>query len=298
MNLIRFNKIIYSWYGKCIGLLGIVNFKIALQVHYFLKMRKKMNLKNPMDFNEKINWLKLFYDKSNWEVYADKYKVRDFVESKGLGELLIPLHAVYESANEIDLSKLPEKFVMKTNNASATNIIQNGYNKLDESKIKEQMSKWLMLDFGRDHLEPHYSKMKPVIIVEELIETKDGSLPPDYKIFVFGGKAHYIYTIANRDKQFHVHGQGIFDTEWNFISGKLTKYEIDKDIPKPEKLKEMIHYAEILADDMPFCRVDFYEQNKKVLFGEMTFTPNNGTIQYFNQDFLNELGELLILPNV
>ncbi|WP_342539062.1 ATP-grasp fold amidoligase family protein [Sporosarcina sp. FSL K6-1540] len=254
---------------------------------------KKLNLNNPKDFNEKLQWLKLYWQHHLVVKCADKYEVRNYVIESGCGEILNELYGVYNDTSEISWDSLPKKFALKTTNGSATNIICNDKSILDKDEAINKLEKWLNIDFGLLYAEIHYSKMTPRIICEKYIETDAGVLPNDYKIFCFNGEPKFLY-VGIIDETGYTH-KTFYDMEWNkqnFLKESYKSYDHEK----PSCLNEMIKYASILAKPFPFVRVDFYDSNGKPLFGEMTFTPTGGLATYYKDETLELLGNLIELP--
>lgn len=141
---------------------------VASKVIYFRTFGKRLNLKNPTTFNEKLMWLKLYEDDSLKTKCADKYLVRDYVRKAGYSRALIDLYKVYESVEDINFQELPKSFVMKCTHGSGFNIICPDKDKMDLQKTIVQLKKWMKMDYSRLAAEPHYSKIKPRIIVEKL----------------------------------------------------------------------------------------------------------------------------------
>ena len=250
---------------------------------------------NPRDLNEKIEWLICYGDTSLWPVLADKYRVREYVINKGLGHLLPQLYGVWDDANKIDFSKLPEKFVLKCNHDSGTCFIIDKNKEYDPSIIVKELNKKLKVKFGYKLCEPHYNKIKPLIIAEEFLESTQDSFSSsliDYKVWCLSGKPYCIFTCYNRDSSGI--DTNVYDLKWNvhpefsifnkhFRDGKGR-------IPKPIVLEEVLNAASILSQDLPQARVDFYIVNDKLKFGEITLTSNCGRMNYFTKEYLIELG--------
>lgn len=261
---------------------------------------RDMNWNNPRDLNEKINWLKLYSDTSMWTVLSDKYRVRDYVKQKGLEDILVPLYAKWDKAEDIDFSILPYSFVLKSNHGSGDAIIVRDKVNANEHKIKKGMKKVLSQKFGYREGEPHYLNIKPCIIAEKLLEQKNDTWTTsivDYKIWCFNGKPKFIWACYSRSKE------GVYvetrDLDWGYHPEKSVFTNHYKDgkgiVPKPKCLNQMIEVATILSEGFPQVRVDLYEVDGQVFFGELTFTSNGGYNDFFTQDFLNELGELVVL---
>ncbi len=275
----------------------IVPMSLTLRIFYFIRMGKRLDLKKPKDFNEKLQWLKVYYRDPLYVKCADKYLVRDYVANNGLGHILNDLYKVYERADDINFKELPERFALKCNHASGTNIICHDKNKLDEVSAKKRIRKWMRRKNGYIAGEYHYNYIKPLIIIERNLSANDGELPADYKIFCFNGKPHYIAVFVDRDKVTLAVKRAIFDFNWKFQDFVQSEHAADlKSIRKPVNLSQMYNVAKRLCAPFPFVRVDLYEDDGKVLFGELTFFPTGGFGKAYNEEFLEKTGSLLILP--
>ncbi|NBI07068.1 ATP-grasp fold amidoligase family protein [Senegalia massiliensis] len=266
---------------------------LASKFLYKRSTGRKLNLKNPRNFNEKIQWLKLYWQHPLVAKCADKYEVRKYIEESGCKEILNDLYGVYNDTSEIKWDSLPNKFAMKTTNGCDTYIVTNDKSKLSKEKSLKLLDKWLKIDFGLLYGEIHYSKMKPRIICEKYIETDEGLLPNDYKLFCFNGEPKYLY-VGVIDETGYTH-KTFYNLNWekqDFLKAGYKSYHHKK----PDSLNDMIKYAKILSKPFPFVRVDFYDLNGKTLFGEMTFTPTGGLATYYKDDILEMLGEMITLP--
>ena len=260
---------------------------------------RKINWKNPIDINDKINILKLTPSAKMWSDLADKYLVRKYVSDKGLSEILIPLIAKYDNAEDIDFCKLPNAFVLKTNHGCGEVVIVKDKSQINENVIRMQMHNHLQYKYGLYQTEYHYLDIKPCIVAEQLICEKDckySSSIIDYKVWCFGGKPYCILCCFNRGDNTNV---ALYDVKWNYLYGKIRKTnhftEKADYLPKPFNLDLMLDYASILSEGFPEVRVDFYNINGKIYFGEMTFTSLGGFMNYFTDDFLKELGNQIEL---
>lgn len=274
---------------------------ISLAKYLYLKnLGRPMNLKNPSDLNEKINYLKFYSDTTQWSVLADKYLVRNYVEQKGLKDILIPVYGVYDTVEQMDFSALPQEFVIKTTHGCADAVIVRDKMAIEKSRIINEIKKNLKLRHGLSTAQPHYLKIKPRLIVEKLL-TQDGPVKThsliDYKIWCFNGIPHCIWTCYDRSKT-HVKVL-TYDTAWNNISNEYSvdteHYSIGNDIPKPDTLDRMLECASILSNGFPQVRVDMYSIGTHVYFGEMTFTSYAGYMPYFTKKALLRMGELIEL---
>ncbi len=249
---------------------------VKLQYKYIT--HHKLNLKNPVRYTEKLQYLRLFvYPKMPLvSKCASRDGVRDYIKDLGLEKYLIPIYGVYDNFDDIDFSKLPNQFVLKCTHACAFNQIVLDKTKFDKEASRKQFKKWLKTNYGNKTLERHYSSIKPRIIIEKYIGELD-ALPLEYKIHVFNGKAKSLYVVSGRKKDIRYNNYYIDWTPFDgsqFNGWKKTDYELKK----PENFDEMVALAETLAKNFPFVRVDLYNIDTKIYFSEMTFTPAKGTL--------------------
>jgi hypothetical protein len=263
---------------------------------YFLQLKRKLNLKNPETLDEKIQWLKFntYYNNPLVKQCADKFAVRDYVKSVGLDSILVPLIAVYDNVDEIDWKNLPNKFVLKWNFGCGFNIICTDKSKMDIEETIKKLKKWGKTEYYLRYAEMQYKCVSKKIICETFLESTNGNVPEDYKVYCFNGEAKYVLVCLERDKghpKFY-----FFDKTW-----QLERYKIGKEappdlsIPKPEGIDELFKCATILSKPFPFVRADFYLQNGKVFFGELTFTPHGGYDRNRLPEINKRLGEMVNL---
>ena len=293
---------IYKYYYKrqCQQAMKYSAKEVAEKLHqkYF---KRKINWENPQDLNEKIRWMQFNTNTDIWSLLADKYAVRKYIQSKGYDDILIKLYGKWDKAEDIDFNLLPKSFVLKTNHGSGEIIIVKNKNKANLHKIKKQMQHYLETPFGIISAEPHYLKIKPCIIAEELL-TQDGEYSSsliDYKFFCFHGIPTVCGVFYDRDLKNHQNGMTPYDMNWNkheeWRKESLTaKF---KDIPCPKNFNRMKQACQDLAEQFPFVRLDFYEVNGHFYFGEFTFTPAGLTGGSFTDKKMKELGQLIQLPN-
>lgn len=275
---------------------NIEQVKVIAQNEYRHFVGKDLNLDNPKTFSEKLSWMKLHWYDENAATCVDKYLVRNYIEEKGLGYLLNELYAVYDSPDNIDVSLLPEKFVLKTTHDSGEHLIFCNGNKksIDWKLVKKKLKRWLSVDYCYVSGEWPYHTNQPRVVCEKLLEDKERGDIVDYKFFCFNGKPQLIFYGSNRRE--HVHAD-LYDLDWNLLPIRYVYDGSGKASPKPKQLQEMLRYAEILSQDFPFVRVDFYEVEGKTVFGELTFFPSGGC-RYFEPDDVNYwLGDLIKLPD-
>jgi len=269
--------------------------KQILEVRYWSRFKRRLNLKNPTLFFDKIYWLSLNTDTSLWTVLADKYAVREYVEKVVGKEVLNDLYGVYNAPEEIDYRQLPQSFVLKTNNACATNIIVHSKEELDEREANKQLGKWLNFHYGEVTGELHYTRIPPKIIAEKLLVQNSGieSSLVDYKIYCFSGEPVYILTTSDRVFETHAYSRMMYDVDWNPHPDFFNKEALLREIERPESLDLMLDSAAKLSQSIPFVRIDFYEINQKPVFGEMTFMP--GMADNYTYEFQKELGDLITI---
>lgn len=302
-NFVEKNKQLKKLAKSTISVVHSVLLKISPRISTKFKYRiitgKKLDLKNPKDFNEKIQWLKL-YKYNNDELVvrcADKYRVRGYIDELGIPEIKNKLLGSYDEPSQIDWDNLPNKFVIKANHGCGYNIICDDKNKCNFEEIKAILRKWLNEDYGKKTGELHYSKIRKKIIIENFIETKEGALPTDYKFYCFNGIPKLILVISDRNKSCKSdYKRDFLDLQWNRLDIGPSKYNKGPLPKKPKNLQKMIDYSKILSKDFIFVRVDFYDTENGPIFGELTFTPAGGMATYFNDKELEMLGEMLELP--
>lgn len=275
-------------------LLSKISPELAMNLIHKRYTGEWLNLKNPQTFDEKINWLSLNGPVEKMAKCSDKIAVHDYLKEKGLQYLSNEILLVTEDPKTINWEKLPNRFVIKTNNASKTNIIVRDKSTLDIGKVNYKLEQWMKNNFGSANAEYHYDNIKPRILIEKYIDFKDDK-PIDYKFFCFNGQPYFVYVIKDRDDYGYNFTRAIYDLNWKriFIQNEFSEHDRLIHFDRPEYLEEMIEYAKILSRDFSFVRVDFYEIEDKVLFGEMTFTPRGGNNEIFSLGVQHMLGDLI-----
>lgn len=261
----------------------------------------KLNIDNPQTLYEKIAYMAFRTDTSKWSVLADKVKVREYICSKGYEKNVPQIYGVWNKASDIDFAGLPSSFVIKTNNASATNIIVADKSKIDEEKVRVRLDKWLKWEYGYETCQPHYSRIKPQILAEEFLidheTTKRGVLLIDYKFYCINGSPMYVQVLTDRKPNTHDIKVQIFDMDWNSHPEYVSKVHTlaSSAIVKPASFEKMKEIVRVLAEGFPFVRVDLYDINGTPIFGELSFTPGFDT---FTQVFQEELGRKCDISNM
>lgn len=268
---------------------------IKLQFKYHLSY--DLNLDNPKTFNEKIQWLKLYYHDPLITKCSDKYLAREYIKEKISDEYLIPLISVYDNAEDIDFNTLPNQFVLKLNWGSGQNIIVKDKNTLNIEETKNKLKYWM--EFYNNHyygsFEWSYKNITPKIVCEQYIEQFDGNLY-DYKIFCFNGEPQFFKVNI---EHIPVYKECFYDINWNkldliTIASNSVLYE--GDVEKPHCFDLMLEIAKKIAKDFIFIRVDFYIIDNKLKIGELTFYPSNGMAKLEPEKWDYKFGELLSLP--
>ncbi len=283
------------------------HFPVTLvKLRYYAQFRKRLNLKNPQDINEKILWAKLYSDTSRWTELADKYKVRQYVEQLGLSEHLVKLYAVWASIDEVDFNTLPETFILKANNGDGkgTNKIIKEKSKItveERQQLLKTMDGWLKRkNIGALHSEPQYKGIPPRVIAEEVLPLPKGATSlTDYKIWCFYGKAYYIWKCSDRSDSGNSAHVLTYDRDWNAhpeFSVFNSDYLQGDPMPRPKNLEKMLTIAEKLSAGFPELRVDLYniepeKEDGRIYFGELTFTSQGGLMPFYTPEFLLHLGK-------
>ena len=250
--------------------------KLYLKYQYHYVFGEKLDLKHPKKFNEKLQWLKLYDRNPLYTTLVDKYAVKKWVADKIGDEYVIPTLAVYDNAEQIDLKELPFRFVLKCTHDSGSVIICKDKQSFNLDETKRILDAKLKTDFYLKYREWPYKNVKPRIIAEEYKEDSSGELR-DYKVYAFNGKCDYLMFCFDRSKgdtKFFY-----FDKEWNLkknLSCDGLKYGDSIQIAKPQNLDLIFQIAESLSVGIPFVRIDFYEVEGHLYFGEFTFFPTGG----------------------
>lgn len=275
--------------------------ELASKIFYRVKFKKPLDLKDPKTFNEKLQWLKLYNRDDLKSICADKYEVTNYAKECSCPEIVNEVYNLYNSVDEIEWDRLPEKFALKCTHSCATNIICNDKSKLDIEDAKKKLKKWMKEDYSLDFAEIHYKKIKPRIICEKYLETDAGLFPVDYKLFCFDGEPKVAMVCSNRGSEktkFY-----LYDNDWNIKpynknGVEAIKNNLEKDTSnRPKTFPQMLEYAKKLSSPFPFVRVDFYEVDGKVILGEMTFTPCACLDANLTKEAEEEMGALIKLPN-
>lgn len=279
------------------GLLKWMSDEKYIKLLYRTAMHKKLNLDNPQTFNEKLQWLKLYNRNPLYTTMVDKYEVKKYIASTIGDEYVIPTLGIYDNFDDIDFNKLPDKFVIKCTHDSGGLVICKDKKNFDIKAAKKKINKCLkynFFDFGREW---PYKNVKPRILIEKYMEDKSTNQLIDYKFYCFNGYIHSIIVGTNR---FGDTGLcfDFFDNKWNHLNLSDYTRPNAKEVPKkPSQFENMKKLATKLSADIPHVRVDFYEVDGKIYFGEMTFFDESGCMKNYPDDWDAEWGKFIKLPN-
>lgn len=260
-----------------------------IERQYRSRMGKILHLEPPVLYNEKVQYRKLYDRDPRMKELADKAAVRNYVEERIGAKYLTKVYGVYDTVEEIPFDSLPERFAMKLTNGSGFNFICREKTPEEIRKIRKLFRQWLKLDFYMLGREWAYKGVKNRIICEEYLEEKDGSGLNDYKIFCFNGKPRLIQVDFDR---FTNHRRNLYTPEWQFLNERVA-YENDPDasLPPPPNFSEMLACAEKLSEGFSHVRVDFYDIDGRIVFGEMTFYHGAGYLRFEHEAFEKKLGD-------
>lgn len=257
----------------------------------------ELDLANPKGFNEKLQWLKLYDHNPLYTRLVDKYRVKQWVADSIGSEYVTKTYSTWECAEDIDISALPERFVLKTNHDSGGIAICSNRATFNLAAAKNKLAKHLGTNFYWGGREWPYKNVKPLVFAEEYLEpdpVKNDLV--DYKIMCFGGKARCVFTCEGRaagDLRID-----FYDLDWNHLPFQRHYPNADSIEPRPAGLDKMIELSEKLSRGIPFVRCDFYQVGDRLYFGELTFYPGSGFEEFSPESWDTELGSWIELPSI
>lgn len=291
MNIVK--KTLYGLIKK----LKFLPPEFYVKIYYEYYSGRKLNLKNPLEFNEKIQWLKVYYQPPILTQLVDKYAVRPYIEEKIGTKYLNDILGVYTTFESIDFNTLPNKFVLKGAHGSNYNLIVNDKSKLDRKHVKKLVNKWLSRNYYyRSGLEWAYKNVPPRVIAEKFMKEEGKEVLNDYKFYCCNGVPKFIQIDIGRGID---HTRCFYDLQWGKMS--ITKGNIPMfkgTLEKPANLDEMIHLAKTLSEPFPYVRVDFFSVNGNTIFGEMTFYPADGRGDFKPIEYNKIVGDYITLPKI
>ena len=266
-----------------------------LKLQYYGYTGKRLHLNNPVTFNEKLQWLKLYDRRPEYTRMVDKYRVRDYIKETIGEEYLIPLLGVWEDPKDIDFGKLPDRFVLKCNHNSGRGMyICREKTGMDLEAVRRGLARGLAQDYYRTSREWPYKDVPRRIIAEEFLPGGESGVA-DYKFMCFNGTVKCCFVCTDRfsEKGLHI---TFFDRDWNVMPVRREEPSVPEGLPRPENYEKMVSLAEKLAQGHPFLRVDFYEAEGRIWFGELTFYPGSGLKPFYPDKWDGILGSWIRLP--
>lgn len=267
--------------------------ELCLKHEFKKKLNRNLNLNKPEYYNDKIQKLKLNMNSQLASLCVDKYECRDYIGDVIGNNYLNIIYGVFESVDEINFKKLPQSFVLKCTHGSGMNIVCKNKSKLDINFVKNKIWCWMNVKYHLFNKEYVYKNVRPRIVCEKFLCQDDNDELRDYRFFCFNGKVEFIAVDFHITNKQHTK-RNLYDLEWNLMDEEIS-YPKNKDckLKKPENLSEMIILAEKLSKHFQHVRVDFYNINKKIIFGEMTFFHQSGCGIFKPLSFEKRLGSLI-----
>lgn len=260
-----------------------------LYKHY---LGRDLDWTNLQRYTEKMQWKKLYGVDALEKIASDKYAVRKFVADKIGSEYLIPMIGVWEKFDDIDFDSMPERFVLKATHASSNNIIVKDKNRFDKKLAALNFKLWQSVDYAYASFEMNYQDIPRRIIAEEYMEDSKGAFP-DYKFMCFNGKPYICWVDLGR---FSNHTRDVFDMNWERMPIKWIFPNFENPIPRPDSFDKMVEIATTLSQGFSHVRVDLYNVDGHIYFGELTFCESSGFCKILPEEFDCKLGEMWKLP--
>lgn len=274
--------------------------KQYLKWFYYHTMLKWPDLDNPKTYNEKLNWLKLHNKHAEYTKMVDKVAVKEFVASIIGEEYVVPTYGVWNDVSEVDINSLPQQFVLKSNHDSGGIVVCKDKSKLNFSKARKKFNKQLSTNYYWATREYPYVDVVPKIFAEKFLVDETGCGLKDYKFFCFGGKAKLLFVATDRDKGPHHTKFDFFDLNWNHLSIRNGHENNPNPITKPKNFEKMIEIADKLSSaiDSPQVRIDLYNCDGQIYFGEITFFHWGGVVPFEPEEWDYKLGDMIHLPEI
>jgi hypothetical protein len=282
-------KIVGRLYGK------IPTDQQVVEWRYKNIFGKKPNLKKPETFNEKITWMMLNYRNPLYELCSDKINVHEYIKAKGLEDILIPRYKIYQSVDEVNFDELPDSFVIKTTHSFGGVVVVKDKSQLKQQKALKTLKKSFNSNLYSIGREWQYKNLQPRIIAEEYIKPKHIDELQDYKIYCFNGKPQFIH-VATDLSNGGTYAVDFYDTKWNHLDAQRVGRTRSAGITKPKNFAKMLKIASILSEDFPHVRVDLYNIEGRIYFGELTFTGAAGLGAFTDSKWDKKFGEYFELP--
>ncbi|MEY8521458.1 ATP-grasp fold amidoligase family protein [Lachnospiraceae bacterium 38-10] len=269
--------------------------KIFLKLVFYKNTGYRLSFKNPKTFNAKLQWLKVYNRDSILTMLVDKYEVKEYIKEKIGEEYIIPTVGIWDNANEIDFNKLPEQFVLKCTHDSGSAVFCKNREEFNIEDAKYRLGQALSNNYFYAGREWPYKNVKPRIMAEPYMTDRNSEYLIDYKLMCFNGRVKCSFVVTDRYSE-----DGLkvtfFDRNWKKMPFERHYPSDKKEIPCPAKYGQMIELAEKLSRNIIFVRVDFYEIEGKIYFGELTFSPGGGFEEFRPLEWDKKLGEWITLP--
>ena len=271
-----------------------LNDAFYLKIIYYQTFNKKLDLSNPKTFNEKLQWLKLYDRNPEYTKMVDKYEVKKYVAEKIGEEYIIPSIGIYNSFDEINFNELPDQFVIKCTHDSGGIVICKDKSNFSIEEARKKINKCMKNNYYRSWREWPYKNVKPRIIIEKYMEDDKTKELRDYKFFCFNGKVKCYKIDLDR---FVEHRANYYDDNNRLLKfgEKVFPPDFNRNVEIPKTIEKMKELARQLSQDIPFVRVDFYDVDGKIYFGEITFFPGAGFEKFIPEEYDKVLGDLITL---
>lgn len=254
----------------------------------------------PTILSEKGRWIQFNTNTANWSLLADKYRVREYLQSLGLGSYLPSLYGVWSTAADIDFDALPDRFVLKTNHGCGEVMVISDKQRMNKTAVRQTMQHHLETKYGVWTAEPHYLDIPPVIVAEELLPntSPDSATMVDYKVFCSWGKPIVLDICYDRDPETRHAHESWYDPDWTKHDEWHTGNYQPKDITRPVSQEKMFEICALLSKDMPLMRIDFYDVNGRPYIGELTLTPNGYNPECLTPEAQRLIGDRIDLTHI
>lgn len=276
-------------------LINLIPDKMFLKIKFYKIFKRKLDLSNPKTFNEKLQWLKLYDRKDIYTTMVDKYEVKKYVSNIIGEEYVVPILGIYDNFDEINFDELPNQFVIKCTHDSGGLVIVKDKNKFDVDSARKKINECLKKNFYYIFREWPYKNVKPRILIEEYMVDESGYELKDYKFFCFNGKVKLLFIASDRNSNKETKFD-FYDENFKHLPFTNGHPNSKRNIKKPKNYDKMKELAERLSGNLPQIRVDFYNINGRIYFGELTFYHWSGFVPFTPVEWDYRLGELIKLP--
>ena len=280
---------------RLINKLGFVPTVPYLKIVYRVKTGRRLNLKHPVGFNEKLNYLKVHDIHPEYTDYVDKCEVRKIVAERLGEEYLLPLIGVWDDFDDIRFSELPDQFVIKCSHDSGSVKIVRNKSAINVEELRAFYKSRLNINTYNLGREYPYKNVKPRMIVEKYMCDENGNAPNDFKFFCFNGEPQFLFVATDRETNVT---HTVFDMEFNRIPVNYVHESVRYELKKPKLFDEMKDVARELSKGMRFVRIDLYEVNNKIYFGEYTFFPAGGFYLFHPLQWEKKFGDLIEMDDI